>query len=162
MQYLLDANAFIEAKNTYYRFSFCPAYWNWVRLKNHANIVYTVDKIKAEIAAGNDDLSQWVKTCPSSLFLKPTTNLPTSLALVAQWVDNQNYTVPAKNGFFSRADYYLIAYAHALHYTVITRETKDPNSKKRVKIPDVCAGVNVPYMDPFQLLEKEQAQFICK
>lgn len=30
MQYLLDANVFIEAKNRYYGFDFCPAFWNWL------------------------------------------------------------------------------------------------------------------------------------
>ena len=27
-RYLLDANVFIEAKNRYYGFDFCPAFWD--------------------------------------------------------------------------------------------------------------------------------------
>ena len=30
MVYLLDANVFIEAKNHYYRFEVCPAFWEWI------------------------------------------------------------------------------------------------------------------------------------
>ena len=28
--YLLDANVFIQAKNLYYGFDFCPAFWEWL------------------------------------------------------------------------------------------------------------------------------------
>jgi len=30
MTYLLDTNVFIEAKNRYYGFGFCPAFWDWI------------------------------------------------------------------------------------------------------------------------------------
>jgi len=161
MKYLLDSNTFIEAKNDYYRFSFCPGYWDWIKQKNQEKIIYSVDKIKSELLRGNDDLTNWVKNVQSGIFLKPSSPLSSSLVIIAQWVDSQKYTIPAKNVFFASADYYLIVYAHAFKYTVVTRERSDPNSKKRVKIPDVCAGVNVPYINPFQLLENENAKFIC-
>ncbi len=32
MAYLLDANVFIDAKNRYYGFDFCPGFWDWVDL----------------------------------------------------------------------------------------------------------------------------------
>lgn len=48
------------------------------------------------------------------------------------------------------ADYFLVA--EALHggHTVITREKSSPAAKKRVLIPDACAGVGVACQDPFQ------------
>jgi hypothetical protein len=30
MKYLLDANTYIQAMNTYYHVDFCPAYWDWL------------------------------------------------------------------------------------------------------------------------------------
>ncbi|WP_448218276.1 DUF4411 family protein [Endozoicomonas sp. 2B-B] len=30
MQYLLDANTFIQAKNQYYAMDICPGYWDWL------------------------------------------------------------------------------------------------------------------------------------
>ena len=30
--YLLDSNVFIQAKNLYYGFDFCPAFWDWSRI----------------------------------------------------------------------------------------------------------------------------------
>ena len=34
MAYLLDANVFIQAKNLYYGFDFCPAFWDWLIASN--------------------------------------------------------------------------------------------------------------------------------
>ena len=161
MQYLLDTNTFIEAKNDYYRFSFCPGYWDWLLQKNQEEIIYCVDKIKAELLAGNDDLTEWTKKSPDKLFIKPTANLGQSLALVSQWTNSRNFTDAAKTVFFNSADYYLIAYAHSLSYTLVTRERSDPNSRRRVKIPDACLGVGVRYISPFELMEIEKANLVC-
>lgn len=161
MKYLLDTNTFIEAKNDYYRFSFCPGYWVWLVNKNQEEIIYSIEKIKEELLAGNDDLTDWAKQSPKELFINQIPNLGTSLALVAQWTNSKNFTDPAKSVFFSSADYYLIAYAHALNYTLVTRERSDPNSRRRVKIPDACLGVGVKYMSPFELMETERANLIC-
>ena len=30
MAYLLDSNVFIRAKNDYYDFDICPAFWDWL------------------------------------------------------------------------------------------------------------------------------------
>lgn len=40
MAYLLDTNVFIEAKNLYYGFDFCPAFWEWVLASHAAKKVY--------------------------------------------------------------------------------------------------------------------------
>ena len=37
MSYLLDANIFIQAKNLYYGFDFCPAFWEWLVKKIYRN-----------------------------------------------------------------------------------------------------------------------------
>ena len=30
MAYLVDSNVVIQAKNLYYGFDFCPAFWDWI------------------------------------------------------------------------------------------------------------------------------------
>lgn len=161
MKYLLDANTLIEAKNTYYRFSFCRGYWDWVSKKNESDTLFIIDKIKSELMNGNDELAAWIRVSPANLVIKPSIRLSTSLSLVAQWVSSQKYTEPARAVFFSSADYYLIAYAHSLGYTVVTREKSQPNGISRVKIPDVCIAIGVGVINPFQLLEQEGANFVC-
>ncbi|MDE0446765.1 MAG: DUF4411 family protein [Spirochaetaceae bacterium] len=32
--------------------------------------------------------------------------------------------------------------------------------KRRIKLPDVCAGLNVQYRTPFQMLSRERARFV--
>jgi hypothetical protein len=57
MAYLLDANVFIQAKNLHYGLDFCPAFWDWLILRNAAQEVFSIEKVGDEIAAGADELS---------------------------------------------------------------------------------------------------------
>jgi len=36
MAYILDADVFIRAKNLHYGLDFCPAFWEWLSMKNAA------------------------------------------------------------------------------------------------------------------------------
>lgn len=45
MPYLLDANVFIEAKNAYYGFDFCPGFWEWLVPKNREGLVFSIEFI---------------------------------------------------------------------------------------------------------------------
>jgi len=42
MTYLLDANVFIQAKNLYYGFDFCPAFWDWLVEWNTDGKVFSI------------------------------------------------------------------------------------------------------------------------
>ena len=161
MKYILDSNVLIEAKNEYYRFSFCSGYWDWILGKNDSDTVFIIDKVKSELSRGNDELSEWIKSAPVKLTIKPSPKLTNSLALIAQWVSEKSYSPAAKSVFLSSADYFIIAYAHSLGYAVVTRERPDPNSIRRVKIPDVCLNMGVDYISPFQLLEDEGMKMTC-
>jgi hypothetical protein len=39
MAYLLDANVFIQAKNSYYGFDICPAFWEWIDQKSAEGVI---------------------------------------------------------------------------------------------------------------------------
>jgi len=81
------------------------------------------------------------------------------LGTVSQWVTRHGYEPAAVNTFLQVADYYLIAYAVAHNYTVVTHEIAAV-SKKKIKIPDVCIGLGVKCMSPFEMLRSERARFI--
>ncbi len=68
MVYLLDANVFIQAKNFYYGFDFCPAFWDWLIIKNNLGVVFSIDGIMTEIMRGDDPLSEWVKGLSTGFF----------------------------------------------------------------------------------------------
>lgn len=81
------------------------------------------------------------------------------MTTVSQWVSSQQYQPAAVSGFFQDADYYLIACALAHGHTLVTHEVAS-DGVRRVKIPNVCIGVSVKCMTPFEMLRREHARFV--
>ena len=122
--------------------------------------MFSIDVVRDEIAAGNDDLADWAKAHSKKLFLGRPANVAPSLAMLSQWAASGKYDPSAISTFFSSADYFLIAYAHVLGYSVVSLETSSPDSKRRIKIPDACKALSVPCATTFQMLEAEKALFV--
>lgn len=79
---------------------------------------------------------------------------------VSQWATSAGYQQAAVATFLQAADYFLVAQALARGFTVVTQEISDPAfSRKRIKIPDACKAVGVPWMTPFMMLRTEGARF---
>jgi hypothetical protein len=91
--------------------------------------------------------------------LTPDASVSAALAAVSQWVTSQGFEAAAVNTFLQVADYYLVAHALAKGYTVVTHE-KPADSVKKIKIPNVCIGLGVKCMTPFEMLRVERARFI--
>ncbi|MBE3034363.1 MAG: DUF4411 family protein [Actinobacteria bacterium] len=156
MDYLVDANVLIEAKNRYYSFSICPGFWDALVWYTGSGSVRSVDVVKRELADGNDDLAEWVKhTAPSSAFC--STNDADAVAWygrIMNWVlAEQRFTPSAKDEFAQEADPWLVAYAGAHGMTLVTQETPAPLSRNNVKIPDVCRHFGVPWQNSFGMLD---------
>ena len=156
---MLDANVFISAKNLHYGFDFCPAFWDWLVRANTQGRVFSIERIGGELKAGDDQLAEWAEQPGDSFFLKPTAEMPVSLATISNWVVGKGYETAAIDEFLQVADYYLAAHALAGGYTVVTHEIRS-TSKRRIKLPDVCAGLNVQCRTPFQMLSRERALFV--
>ena len=161
MAYLLDANIFIQSKNLYYGMDFCPAFWDWLIKSNSEQKLFSIEKVSDELKAIEDDLSKWAKEQRAKFFLKPDETVLKALAEVSCWINEQDYEEGAKNIFFQGADYYLIAQAKAKKYTVVTHEIPS-DSRKKVKIPNVCIALQVKYMTVYEMLRKERVRFILK
>ena len=159
MTYLLDANVFIQAKNLHYGLDFCPAFWDWLIEMNTAKRVFSIEKIGDEIDAGADELADWAAQCDPNFFLKPDSTMLPALGSVSAWATAQNYEPAAVNTFLQVADYYLVAYALAHEHTVVTHEKASPSTKK-IKIPNVCIGLSIKCMTPFEMLRHERARFV--
>jgi len=143
--YLLDANVFIQAKNLHYGLDFCPAFWQWL-LDNHAaGRVFSIDKVADEIAAGDDELTDWMRNHGNDLFVKTGAAVAAQLGAVSTWATQQQYEPAAISTFLQVADYYLIAHALADGHVVVTHEVP-ANSVKRIKIPNVCIGLNLRFI----------------
>ena len=72
MAYLLDSNAFIEAKKRWYGFDFCPAYWDWLDAAHAAGSVFSIERVADEILVGDDELSEWARSRADSSSFGPT------------------------------------------------------------------------------------------
>ncbi len=160
MAYLLDTNVFIQAKNSYYGFDICPAFWEWIDLKCADGDIYSVNEVRDELVGGDDELAEWARARGAEFFLKQDQAVAPSLAEVSRWVNTHpEYTPPAKYQFLGAADYSLVAYAHAHGHVVVTHERPE-ESRKRVKIPNVCLGLGVEYTNIFAVLRRERARFV--
>ncbi|MDR1276219.1 MAG: DUF4411 family protein [Candidatus Accumulibacter sp.] len=159
MSYLLDANVFIQAKNLHYGLDFCPAFWQWLIDNNASGQVLSIDKISDEIAAGTDELTDWAKQHGKELFRATDAAAAAQFGRVSAWVTGQRYEAAAINTFLQVADFYLVAHALAGGHIVVTHEVP-ANSTKRIKIPNICAGLNLRFMTPYEMLRIEKARFV--
>lgn len=159
MLYLLDTNVFIQAKNLHYGMDFCPAFWDWIVEQNGHGHVHSIEKVGDELLAGKDDLATWAQAQGGKFFLPPDQAMLNSLATVSQWVREQSYRPAAVTAFLQDADYYLVAHALAHKCTVVTHEVPS-DGVKAVKIPNVCIGVKVKCMTPYEMLRRERAKFV--
>lgn len=159
MAYLLDANVFIQAKNLQYGFDFCPAFWEWLQLKNAAGCVFSIRPVGEELRAGEDELSGWAKDRGEAFFLPPDNNVLVAAGQVSQWATGEHYESVAINTFLQVADYWLVAYALAHGHTVVTHEVPSSSSRK-IKIPNACVGLGIRFMTPYQMLRQERARFV--
>ena len=159
MAYLLDANVFIAAKNLYYGFDFCPAFWDWLIAKQEMGDVFSVGRVGDEVGGADDQLSQWVRERGAAFFRATAEEDLPSLEAIRAWASEQRYEPAAINIFLQSADYYLVAQAHAGGHTVVTQEVP-ANSLRKVKIPNVCLGMRVSCLNTFQMLRRERARFM--
>jgi hypothetical protein len=149
--YLLDSNAFIEANRLYYGFDIAPGFWTWLASPALADQVGSIQVVKDEITAGTGDLVAWAQAQPAAFWLIDTADVVAAMTEIAAWVVDpaRQYRQEAIDEFLDSADYRLIAHARATGSIVVTRERPAPESKRDVKIPDVCNAFDVAWTDPF-------------
>ncbi len=80
---------------------------------NAAGRVFSIDKVADEIAAGADELNDWMRQRGRGLFLRTDPQVAAQFGKVSAWVTQQKYESAAINTFFQIADFYLIAHALA-------------------------------------------------
>jgi hypothetical protein len=159
MAYLLDANVFIAAKNLHYGFDFCPAFWDWLIEKRDAGIVFTVEKVRDEVLAVADELSDWIDQRDPS-FVSPGRRIAVSFPGRGQRVGNRQPLRAAGGQHISSGCRLLPDRSGARGgHTVVTHEVPSASTRK-IKIPDACIGLGIDFMTPYQMLRRERARFV--
>ncbi len=162
MVYIMDANVFIQAKNGYYAFDICPGFWVWLdRIVDDGHVV-TIAKVYDELANQDDDLSIWIRERREAPWIEANDapEIQAAFEQVTAYVHSMAVQDRAKAWFLGKADPWLIARAMVKGGTVVTHEKRDPDARKRVKIPDVADAFGVPCQDTFTILRLLEARFV--
>jgi hypothetical protein len=161
MAYLLDTNVFIEAKRRFYGLDFVPGYWDWLMREASSGSIRSIEKIAEEIGAQQDELSEWAANLPDGFFLRPDPAFSAAFQRVSQWAISAGFQQAAYSEFLDVADSFLVAQALAGQHTVITLEKPATTpSRKKIKVPDACAGLGVRCMTPYALMRIEGVKLI--
>jgi len=162
-RYVLDANVFIQAKNAYYGFEFCPGFWEALIVENRNDHLCSIDRVRDELVKVSlqkgddpDRLSKWAKSgVPDTCFKKTREqNILRAFGQMVAWVNAEPQFMPkAKTEFAQVADGWLIAYARIHGLVVVTLEGYSPDARKKVLIPNVCREFDVDYVNTFEMLD---------
>ena len=112
-----------------------------------------------ELLAGADELAAWADVQGDAFFVPTDASVLAAAPAVSAWVVQQEFEPAAVNTFLQVADFWLIASALAGRHTVVTHEVPSP-TLKRIKIPNVCVGLDIDFVNPYQMLRREQARFV--
>lgn len=162
-QYVLDANPFIEAKNRYYGFDICPGFWTSLITQHNAKRVFSIDRIRDELAHQDDEIKDWIDGRVPDTFFKKTEDqaVVDKFQEMVQWVFSESqFTPPAKTEFASVADGWVMAYASVNDLIVVTHEEYAPDAKRKVPMPNVCVEFDIEYVNTFQMLRDLGEKFV--
>ena len=157
--WLIDSNVFIQARNLHYGFDFCPAFRDWLVEQNRIGNVASIGKAADELKEGNDELAAWAAARDDGFFLPPDNAVLQSLVTVGDWANGRGYSTGAVNTFLDGADCWLIAHALAHACIVVTHERRSDTTGK-IRIPNACTDLDLPCMNPCEMLRREGASFV--
>lgn len=126
--------------------------------------MYSINQVKEEIFRGNEDdeIVSWIiNEVPKTFFLSEDNNhVRAFYSKIMDWlIEETQYTDAARRQFASGADGWLIAHAGVFGECLVTNELPDPNSKRKVKIPDVCDQFEVSTTNVFDMLREFKVKF---
>lgn len=154
-RFLIDANIFITAKNFYYQFGFCQAFWDFLAEMHNRGILFSIQSVKQEILRVNDPLKNWVQTALPNTFFQNQDLSANSYAKLMNYAQALNVKQIAKDEFAEKdnADAWLLAHALENGFSIITLEKPIPNAQRRIMIPNVAQDHNIKVVTPFEFLE---------
>ncbi|WDG94030.1 DUF4411 family protein [Pseudomonas chlororaphis] len=161
MSYLLDANSYIQAKNSHYRMNFCPGFWDWLDSSFQLGHLSSISMVYKELVEYGDELSSWAKQRQIQFDSIDDKDTQETFGRIAEYVMAMKLpTDPEKMRFLEGADPWLIAKASTTGKTIVTHEVLAPDNSKKIKIPNICKAFKVNYITSFDLLDTLQAKLV--
>ncbi len=162
MNYLMDANTYIQAKNEYYNMDVFPGYWVWLDTQFELGNIASVSMVYNELISYGDKLSSWIKLRKEHFIDVSDDDTQTVFGDIMSFISDGDYTVKDRDVFSSGADPWLIAKASVINATVVTLESMVPGNSKKVKIPNICKQFDVEFINTFRLLRLLEARFLLE
>lgn len=162
MKYLLDANVFIQAHRFHYPMDLFPTFGELLEGENEKKRIFSIHEIYDGLQKGKDELWKWVERQNKESWFLSASDEETqkSFTEIGDWIEeNKQYKEGAKKDFLDTADPWLIAKAYTEKFTVVTQEKSNPDSKRKIFIPDVCTQFKVVYIDTVELMRKLGGKF---
>ena len=166
MVYLIDANILITAHRTTHPLDIHLTFWDkFKEILNNPSII-SIDKVKDEIYHFEDDLCSWCKENINKNFWKDSSISITEYSEIQNWASNNEYMPSAIRDFadLKNADPFLVSYAlnqirKGISTTIVSLEVSAPDSKKSIKLPDVCLEFDIPYINNNDLYRQLNISF---
>ena len=95
-------------------------------------------------------------------FFEPvdTSEIVEAYTEIMLWIQrHQTYLDQAKAKFATGADSWLVAYAIRRNATVVTNERPASESRRDIKLPNVCDAFEVRYTNVFDMLRRLRVKF---
>lgn len=153
--YLADTN-FLGTLATDYPTDVFPSLWSNLSIPLFSADVYFHEEVDKEMAKWAHPQHTWYSShVNQSHILTPDQAELDCYEEVTEWVTNSrepSYKTSAVDEFLLVADSWLVASAYRHGAIIVTNEVPAPQSKKRVKIPDVADHFSVPCISALDFL----------
>jgi len=155
-KYLIDANVFITAHRQFYPFDVVPSFWEQL-VERASEKILIIKQVQDELFKGKDILTEWYQVeCSKFTVLNiPDNSVIEAYSKIINSInENQRYKQTAKDEFASIADSWLCAYGLAFNIPIVTLETFQANTRKIIKIPNVCEEFGIKYINLIQFMRE--------
>jgi len=155
--YFLDTSFLVTAHRQYYPFEVFPSFWDYLLELFKRQVVFLPQEILDEININQDELSKWINVNLNSITVissQSDIRIINSYRDVINHANNGSYDPSAKSNFAGCADSWIIAQALAFGYTVVTCEVSAKESKKNIKMPDICNDLGVRNLNLIQFIKE--------
>ena len=162
VDYWLDSSVFIEGMKGPYGFDLAPRFWTVLDARSDDGVIACPADVYRELQRVSDDLSEWAqKRKEMGMFKDPDAVIQEEYRRVCEYVMRQYTHNQYREWFLDGADPWLIAYAICKSGTVVTQEQKNPDTSKKVKIPNVCDHFKVRSITVYQMLRDLRVFWDC-
>ena len=170
MLYLIDANVVIDANRDYYQINRVPIFWEWlayqcelgnIKMPQENYDEVTVKNLKREEKETKKQQNErkfldWMRSHKAEIILNESPQRQ-----IVDKIKNEGYApnLTAEELVKIGQDPFLTAYAYASRdkgreCTIITTEiSKSKKTRANKKIPDVCAGFDIPCFNTWHLID---------